>query len=240
MKENILALLKNGKVVGYKPEKPKIISTLISNIFIFIKNRKVIKVYKSDNLYWNKSFTDLSDLKKFDEFINTDFKWNKYFNTDIYIQTASIDIGSSFISFKKPIKNSLQIIEMNLIDKNDFLIEKLQSEEMFFVGDAWEVGKQFANLKTKFNMLEAKDNTTYNWYKNLKIRIDDMSLWLINTEKIPEDIKNSAINFMVTYLEKNKKRLERTNEKDIVNSIDAHAENATYINNKLGGYYGKE
>ena len=82
--EEIVNLLEQGKVFGFEPEKPKVISTGSSYVFIFPINNIALKLYRRDNEHWNTYFSDMSEGDARRNFIMKDYEWNHTYSPDIY------------------------------------------------------------------------------------------------------------------------------------------------------------
>ena len=82
---NIIDLITQGKIEDFNEIPEKLITT-VSHIFIFRNSRKVLKIYRRDNEYWNSNFSDLSGGDERMAFIKEDFTANALVNPSVYIE----------------------------------------------------------------------------------------------------------------------------------------------------------
>lgn len=227
---SILESIQGGKIAGFSEEKPEMIMTSISRVFIFRKNKRVLKIYRRDNEYWNTNFSDLSGGKIRKEFIKQDFEWNRYFNPNVYVKLSEAHKNDGLVILAEPAGGDELVIEMSLIDTSHFFIPTLASKQVFTDEEYFSIGQQLATLKDGFKQ---KPDLGKNWYEIFKERINDLRVWMENVPDFSKEIISECVSFLKSYTEINKVRFESIGEDEMVATIDAHGENAMYSNKEL-------
>ena len=226
---NTIDLITQGRVEGLDEIPEKLITT-VSHIFIFKKARKVFKIYRRDNEYWNSNFSDLSSGKDRILFIKEDFKANSLVNPLVYIDLKTAVIANDKVHLDEvDNENDELIIVMNRIETNESFIDTLFNNgiaEKEFIS----IGEQFAKIKQSINIAEVK--TKENWYEIILKRLHDLQLWMENLNFPKRDIE-ICLQKLQTYVNNQKERLSRISNDKITYSIDGHGENALYHAGKL-------
>lgn len=227
---NTIDLITQGKVEGFDEIPEKLITT-VSYIFIFKKARKVLKIYRRDNKYWNSNFSDLSSGKGRISFIKEDFNANSLVSPLVYVdlKTAVITSNNNVRLDKTDDKNDELVIVMNRIETEESFIDTLFNgniSEREFIS----IGEQFATIKKNVGSGEVKPNE--NWHQILSKRLHDLHGWMQNLNFPTHDIE-ICMQQLQTYISKKQERLSIMAGDQIVYSIDGHGENALYHKSKL-------
>lgn len=226
---SILEQFSEGKIKGFSSEAPEIIITTVSRIFVFPQNKRAFKIYRRDNDYWNRNFFDLSGGQIRKDFIKEDFKWNRYFNPEVYLGLKEARLKDDLIFLSEPEDGDELIIEMAIIDRTKFLIPVLASNLTLDNQDFYLIGQQFASLKKGFR---EKPKLDKNWLEIFNERIQDLRVWMEEVH-VPADILAQTLAYLADYLQVNRSRFEQITENEMVGIIDAHGENAMYDGKKL-------
>jgi len=228
---HIFSLIEKGNIVDYMPERPEIITTVISRVFLFSQNKKALKVYKRDSSYWNENFFDLSGGEYRRKFIREDFEWNHFFNPEVYLRLCEMNVTGAGVELRNAGESDELAIEMKLIDSSYFLLSLLASEDCSLDNDDFfSIGQQFAVTKDGFGQKPGIDK---NWFEIFGERIIDVVVWVGAVSSFTPEVISELKGYLEAYAEKNRKRFESLGKNEMVVSIDVHGENAMYRDGKL-------
>lgn len=218
---NLIDLLTQGKVENFN-EVPERIDTTVSRIFIFANAGTVLKLYRRDNEYWNRNFSDISLGKKRIDFIKEDYIVNQKVNPDVYkdLKAAEVRGGVVYLEHVRDTIDELVIV-MNQIEAQNSFIDTLY-EGTISESECISIGQQFAAIKNNLDIEEAIPNI--DWYQLLSKRLHDLRIWMENLEFSEKDTQH-CIQKLTRYIARHRRRLETTL---VEYSIDGHGENALY------------
>jgi len=226
---NIIDLLTQGKIHEFK-EIPERLDTTVSHIFIFKNARKVLKIYRRDNEYWNSNFGDLSGGKKRINFIKEDYAANFLVNPSVYIHLKTAVIDDNKVRLINANNHSDElVIMMNKVETSESFIDTLFKKHIL-ENEFTSIGEQFARIKQAIHIAEFKPKD--DWYEIIVNRLRDLQLWMENLNFPKQDIA-ACLQKLKSYADNHKKRLSEITGNKIVYSIDGHGENALYYSNKL-------
>lgn len=229
--ESVVSLIRQGKINGFD-EVPEMVVTTISNVFIFQETKKVLKIYRRDNEYWNTSFSDISKGKSRVQFIREDFSANRAVNPSVYLELKKAVIVDGRVKLSPPEDDDDElVVVMQYINAresfNDTLFRgNILSQEFL------SIGSQFGSIKKNLNISEKR--VSENWFELMTQRVDDLRVWMehLNTY-IPSEVTNQCITAVTQYTEANKERFSSMKGDSLVYTIDAHGENALFNEGKL-------
>lgn len=221
----LLEEMKKGNIPGEK-NKPDHIGTVISNVFLFPK--KVYKLYKNDNTFFNQGFRDISSRKARFAFVKKDFAWNRTLSPTIYQKITGVRIKEGRIAFVSEAEAQELFIVMKRVNTRNVLLEKLirgeigQKEAMIIGRD---LGKQ---------LLTARKSSppSASLPQIFRKRIPDLENWLRASEAfVPRAERERYILYFKTFLQTHKRLFKGRWSHEIAWDGDVHSANALYLNN---------
>ncbi|MBI3632385.1 MAG: hypothetical protein HY225_02965 [Candidatus Vogelbacteria bacterium] len=231
MGNKIFVLINEGKIGGFT-EKPKLIETVISRVFIFDKENIVLKFYKRDNDWWNSDMKDISKGPSRIQFIRNDFKFNHFLNPKTYfaLKTAQIVNGSVKLAESKSDDDELVIV----MHKEDIArtFTSVLIKNTLTLDEYKNIGRTLAKVKISIPKDFLPGNKS-NWYEQMKIRLQDLAGWVSNEKDFPSEVANKALELLNNELEKNKNKFQKINRNDLFVLIDCNSENLIYSDGNL-------
>lgn len=229
--QTYISLMKQGKVEGFN-EIPEFIETTVSNVFIFPQAKKVLKICRRDNEYWNKRFSDLSKNDTRIQFVKEDFNANHAVNPLVYLELKKIDVNNGIVKLNKPNGEDYDlVILMNYVDAKQSFNDKLFQKKIH-AGVFESIGSQFADLKK--NLLVSETKTNANWLEIMTQNVSDVKGWMESlSQYIQPEIIDRYAKLLTKYIEFYAERFSSVKSNDLAYSIDAHGENALYNEGKL-------
>lgn len=229
--ESVVSLIGQGKIDGFS-EIPEMVVTTISNVFIFQEAKKVLKIYRRDNEYWNTSFSDISKGKSRIQFIREDFSANRAVNPLVYLELKKAAIVDGTVKLSPPEDEDDElVVVMKYINARESFNDNLFSGNILsqeFVS----IGSQFGNIKKNLNISEKR--ASENWFELMTQRVTDLKVWMEHLNQyIPFEVTNQCITAVTQYTEANKERFSSIKGDGLVYTIDAHGENALFNQGRL-------
>lgn len=228
---SIISLIQQGKISDFS-EIPEMVVTTISNVFIFQEAKKVLKIYRRDNEYWNTSFSDISKGESRIQFIREDFSANKAVSPLVYLELKKATVVDGMVNLSPPEDGDDELV---------ILMQYINAKESFndslFRGDIPQqefasIGSQFGNIKKNLSISEERPSD--NWFELMTQRVTDLKIWMEHlSQYIPSEVTNQCIEVVTKYTETNKERFRSIQGNDLAYTIDAHGENALFDDGKL-------
>jgi aminoglycoside phosphotransferase family enzyme len=228
--EKLFSLIESGKVEGFSSIPIKV-ETVISRVYIFEAEQKVIKLYKRDCTWWNENMSDISKGEKRISFITNDFAFNNFLNPIVYTAISKLTINEDFVEFS----NIGDADELAIImKKEDFSLvltevlweSKIQKNEIF------SLGKQFTTKKlaTPASFLPINSK---NWYEQMIDRLDDLNQWYESEDSFPVELGNRGLEYLSKITEIHKQEFSKLQTKDLAVLVDCNSENLIFRNGQL-------
>jgi len=216
--------LKTGEYLDFDVE-PKIIQTLISNVYLC--EDRVYKMYKDDSDFFNKNLYDISSKEERHSFTKKDFQWNSTVTPEVYTELKGVRVNEEGDPEWSSVDDADElIIIMNKIDMSQGLMDRLL-EGSITDEDCFKIGYQ---LGERMSVLGPVENDSRTWDMIMGSLIEDLESWMNSVDQYKELSKK-----YVSHLSKFHKAHEeemRLNE-DMSECVDLHAENAAYIDGQL-------
>lgn len=230
--ESIISLIQEGKIRSFNNEVPEMVVTTISNVFIFQEAKKVLKIYRRDNGYWNMSFSDISEGKSRIQFISEDFSANRAVNPLVYLELKKASIADGIVKLSLPEDDDDElVVVMQYINAKESFSDSLFRGSILSQ-EFLSIGSQFGDIKKNLNISEKR--ASENWFELLSKRVDDLRVWMEHLNKyIPSEVTNQCIEVVTKYTEAYKERFSSIKGDGLVYTIDAHGENALFNEGKL-------
>ncbi|MBI2097698.1 MAG: hypothetical protein HYT46_02075 [Candidatus Vogelbacteria bacterium] len=226
--KSLIELIKSGGFPG-ETSIPKHIETVISNVFLF--DQKVYKLYKNDNEFFNKGFRDISGKAERFDFTHRDFIWNQTLSPSIYLRLYSVALEGGQVVTNVPNEQAEElIIEMNRINEEDVLFEKLVHGKVS-EKDCFLLGEQLAN-----NLQKVKERLTesHNYYEIFKTRVSDLRNFIKPVEEyVSNKEARTYCDFLDAFVEKNRNWFDGELSGQLVYGGDMHSHNAVFSNKQL-------
>lgn len=222
----LIELFCSGKFPG-ESGVPKHIETVISNVFLF--ERKVYKVYKNDNDFFNSNYRDLSGREDRFIFTKKDFEWNNDLSPSIYTSVQGITAGDDMIHVVSEYQAEELILIMNRVDTKDLLYEKL-IQNLITEQDCYMIGTQLAkHLKGIKRYLPDFDFSDV-----FDARITDLRNWIQSvTDHISTEESGMYCDFLQNFNDINRSELKEKFNDSIAFEGDFHSQNALFTNKQL-------
>ncbi len=231
MNNQLSTLLQRGMVDGFS-STPTVIETVISRVFIFDTENRVLKFYKRDNEWWNTDMKDLSGGNSRIDFIRNDFEFNHFLNPTVYIDLKQAIAEDGKVKLVNPKSGDDElVIIMHKEDIQGTLTEVLYQNTLS-VAEYRSMGEAFAKIKLALpeKFLPA---TEANWYELMCERVKDVKTWALSEKDFPKDLADKALAILSRELEENKNNFRLITKDSLFVSIDCNSENLIYTNHKL-------
>ncbi len=232
-KENIIInSFSNGDVIGLveKGDKPKIIQTQISRIFLF--KDKAYKFYRHDNNDFNRLYFDLSNEISRKNFYIDDFYTNHYFSPSVYLKLIGINIDNlGSVSLVENTEKCFDlVIEMKRVDTKNNLTSRLR-EHNLGKDDAKYLGFEMTKA---IDLFPHRPKTVKNYYEIMVNFLDDLYAFLrLADPNITKQEADSIRSYLSNIIESKKGQYKVMSGHDFVNSIDNHSDNIFYDNKTI-------
>lgn len=225
MKNNkkIADFFEKGEIPDSGGILPKHIITVVSDVFVF--DKKVYKIYKSDSEFFNTNFNDLSNKDNRFAFTRNDFEWNNRLTPEVYTKLSGVVLADNNLRFIDPTDEAQElVIEMNKVDMAKQLI-KLLFENRISLKDCFEIGLQLGKRLLSLPKLEQK----HTLYEDFIARYNDIGPWIGSVKAISTDKVQKYTKYVKDFIETHKREFSFTELMDTC--IDIHADNAVFIDN---------
>ena len=227
----LLTALAAGRVEGFS-SLPRVIETVVSRVYVFDQEERVLKFYKRDNVWWNSSMRDISSGRPRSSFIRQDFAFNQHLNPKIYLELKTAQLVGDRIKLVDP---ALEDDELVIVMKKQSLTGVLTDVLMkgtCTLDDYRAIGAAYpkAKLAIPRSFLPASDK---NWYEHMQQRLIDLAEWCKSVPSFPADVRDRALSQLAAAVEEHKELFEILGPDRLHVLIDGHCENLMYENGVL-------
>ena len=222
----LINLFLSGHVSGYEQvPKPTHIKTVISHIFVF--DEVAFKLYRRDNVNFNTNFCDLNSAER-TEFIERDFLWNNYFNSEVYQKIVRCTPESNKVVFGKA---GEQIIQMKTFNTDTVLTNALRQQlitKTLLKNLGYSMTKKIAEFPYT-------PETTDTYFESYSQRIADLEEWLLlaNRADVSLETISDVTAKLHDYLSKEKKKFGGDLNRNLVIAPDIHTDNILFYDNRF-------
>lgn len=224
-------LIKQGKIEGFST-KPRYVETVISRVFIFDDEDRVLKFYKRDNEWWNSEMKDISAGQSRIDFIREDYEFNQFLNPRIYIGLKKAVIRDSVVYLEEANQEDDElVIVMHKEDLSGTFTQVLAGGALNH--ETYEmIGKQFASIKCSIPS-QYLSNAEKNWHEQMCARVNDLSSWTISEQLFPSHLAEKGIAYMRRLLETHRDEFSSVRKEDLSVLIDCNSENLLFVDGEL-------
>lgn len=227
----ILRAFKAGTVQGLLEPgiPPEHIRTFISDVFLFPST--VYKIYRRDNQDFNQDFVNLDDPDTRREFYTEDFRWNHYFNPNVYQRLQGIVVEEGHVLLTQETDTSSErVIQMCRIDTATNLTRRLL-EGQISEEDAFAIGGQLTKMTDQF---PAREPSIFSLSDRLELSLLNLERWSWSADPLfPRALTDRVIRSLRTFFQSHQDLFLSLPEDAMVPCIDAHSDNLFYGDSTL-------
>lgn len=221
--------ISEGKIEGYN-EKPEVVISDLSHVYLFKNTGKAFKIYKRNNPSFNNKILNINSGEIRKNFIKEDFKLNHKINPDIYLHLHEAVFEGDQVVLRVPRNSDELVIEMTLFDATQTLNNILYSDQEISSEEFFSIGEQFGKIMTQ---LCEPVHTNKNWYDLFREEAKLHRSWFEEYTYFETDTNEKILEYIANSIENAREDFEKIDQTKLVQRIDSHGLNTLYIDKKL-------